>query len=259
MYVKALKGVVKSVHDETRDYVLENYTPPKVRQDSSGRRKGLDLKGVSVRWVKEARNKVGTHFDRMSGDVKKRNATQFQQLIPISTHDMGVDAMIGAAREWNLSLISNASEEYIDQVEAVLDKAFTEGLRVEELLELLIERASVSESRAELIARDQTLKLNGQITKTRCQNAGIDRYTWSTSQDDRVRPSHEELEGLDFDFSDPPDVGNPGDDFQCRCVAVPIVPDYSGDDEDEDTTHGESSHESEQDYINSVESPGQGS
>jgi SPP1 gp7 family putative phage head morphogenesis protein len=74
-----------------------------------------------------------------------------------------------------------------------------------------------------LIARDQTLKLNSAITKDRHIAAGISEYTWSTSLDDRVRPEHEALEGTKHSWDAPPEPGHPGEDFQCRCVAIPVI------------------------------------
>ena len=81
----------------------------------------------------------------------------------------------------------------------------------------------MSESRAELIARDQTLKLNGAITKARQTSAGVNSYTWNTSHDDRVRESHAALDGQIISWDAPPEAGHPGEDFQCRCVPIPVI------------------------------------
>ncbi len=65
--------------------------------------------------------------------------------------------------------------------------------------------------------------------------AGITQYTWSTSKDERVRPSHAELEGEQFSYDDPPEVdgepANPGEPILCRCVPLPVL-DLGDDDED---------------------------
>jgi SPP1 gp7 family putative phage head morphogenesis protein len=99
----------------------------------------------------------------------------------------------------------------------------------------------VSKSRADLIARDQVLKLNSQITRTRQTSAGIKRYTWTTSGDERVRGNpnglypdsdrdHWSLDGRTFSWDAPPvvnpktgETAHPGEDFQCRCVATPVL------------------------------------
>ena len=111
-----------------------------------------------------------------------------------------------------------------DFVVEIFEAPDVNGMRVEELQRKLEERGDISESRAELVARDQTLKLNGAITQIRQENAGIDAYTWSTSLDERVREEHVALEGQTFSWASPPAVGHPGEDYQCRCVAIPVIP-----------------------------------
>ena len=56
------------------------------------------------------------------------------------------------------------------------------------------------------------------------KQAGItDQYIWRTRCDERVRPSHRINDGRIFSWSDPPATGHPGDDYNCRCEAVPFV------------------------------------
>jgi SPP1 gp7 family putative phage head morphogenesis protein len=117
------------------------------------------------------------------------------------------------------------------EVREVITGPLREGIRVEEVRERIQERLGVVRSRAELIARDQTLKLYGQIQEARQTAAGIEEYTWSTSDDERVRSRHQELEGTTQRWDSPPIVdrktgrrAHPGNDFQCRCAAIPILP-----------------------------------
>ena len=64
----------------------------------------------------------------------------------------------------------------------------------------------------------------------RYEDVGIRRYMWSTSGDVRVRHDHKELNGKIFYFDNPPITdkatgarNNPGEDFGCRCVAIPVM------------------------------------
>ena len=143
----------------------------------------------------------------------------------------GLADRIDDFRERNIGLIRTDLTGTLDEVSALVEDAHRTGMRVEALAGSIAERFSVSDSRAELIARDQVLKLNAQISQTRLRAVGVERYTWSASRDDRVRPDHEELDGQEFSFDDPPitckrtgETNNPGEDFQCRCVAIPILP-----------------------------------
>ena len=74
------------------------------------------------------------------------------------------------------------------------------------------------------IVRDQTSKTVAGLTEIRQRQLGIDGYEWLTSQDERVRPSHIANSGRFFLWSKPPPgTGPPGEDIQCRCVAIPVV------------------------------------
>jgi len=140
----------------------------------------------------------------------------------------------------NVRLITSIPGELLSQVEQVLREDFPKGLRVEVIQSHLEERFSVAESRARLIARDQVGKLNAGLTEARNRSLGVTRYTWQTSGDERVRGNpdglwpkglHYELNGQVFSYSDPPitnedgDRNNPGEDYQCRCNAVPVLED----------------------------------
>lgn len=173
----------------------------------------LDLEGVEPDMIRVAKR------------VSDHQRAYHRKLIGISlTEDIRVGPAMIAFRERNIRLITSLGEDTVDQVRGILADAESTGLRVEDLAEQIRERFDVARSRAELIARDQTLKLHGQVTKIRQENAGIVSYTWSTSRDGRVRESHEALEGEEFSWNSPPEPGHPGDDYQCRCVAIPVLP-----------------------------------
>ena len=47
---------------------------------------------------------------------------------------------------------------------------------------------------------------------------------FGTSEDERVRPTHQNNNGETYSWDNPPfETGNPGDDIQCRCTAEPVV------------------------------------
>ncbi len=46
-------------------------------------------------------------------------------------------------------------------------------------------------------------------------------YVWRTRSDDKVRSSHAANNGKIFAYDNPPETGNPGDDYGCRCIAEP--------------------------------------
>jgi SPP1 gp7 family putative phage head morphogenesis protein len=131
-------------------------------------------------------------------------------------------------RSWvseNVKKIRSLRGEVIDACAKDIDAAFRSGLRHEELAKrwrekgLPVEFGTV-EGRARVIARDQIASLNGRLTEERQRNVGIERYTWQASGDERVRDSHEALDGTVRSWDDSP---RPGEETLCRCVAIAFV------------------------------------
>lgn len=123
----------------------------------------------------------------------------------------------------NVELVTSIDTRYLADVAGLVDIAARDGRAWPWLARSLDERFGVSRTRAQLIARDQLGKLSGQLTQVRHLELGLDSYQWMTSADERVRRSHERLEGRIFRWDAPPPVGHPGEDFQCRCTSRAVV------------------------------------
>lgn len=131
------------------------------------------------------------------------------------------DAVANFTRE-NVGLIRSIPEQFFADLEKTLSKEIADGARWEDLAAGVEERYNVSESRAELIARDQVSKFNGDLNRTRQQELGIDRFIWRTMGDERVREEHVDYNGQSYTWEDAPE-GGPGEPVQCRCYADPDV------------------------------------
>lgn len=130
----------------------------------------------------------------------------------------------------NVNLITSLKDGTLDNVEKKVFTAFRQGTRAEDLAldirKYIDPDVGNVGARADLIARDQIAKLNGQLTYLRQTDLGINRYTWRTMGDERVRDSHAVKDGNIYSWDDPPaDTGHPGEDFQCRCYAEPVLSD----------------------------------
>lgn len=161
---------------------------------------------------------------RQAKKVSEKGAEDMKRLVGIDPRiDPGVGPTLDSFVIENVRLITKMADEQHEEIKKILDQNL--GLRVEELADVLEERFGVSESRAMLIARDQTLKLASDVTRIRQTNAGIDSYVWTTSGDERVRDEHADLDGDVFTWAaGHPTEGHPGQTFQCRCTAYPVVP-----------------------------------
>lgn len=164
------------------------------------------------------------HLEAFAGQVSKFN----KRVVGVPVSSLGSPA--DSFRDTNLQLIRKLDAEQVAQLREILEDAERNATRVETLRAQIQERLEVTKSHADLIARDQTMKLNGDLTKYRQQGAGITQYEWSTSNDERVRPGHADLDGTIQSWDLPPvtndktgDRNHPGQDIQCRCVAVPYL------------------------------------
>jgi SPP1 gp7 family putative phage head morphogenesis protein len=229
-YVRDLLHIIRQVHAGVRKMVereVLGLLEPETRHDAAKSTPPIAprILGPTLAYTRRA---VGPAFDRMAGDVDKDNKEGLALLGIQPGMTPGLNARISQAREDNIRLVANAGRAYAEDVDRIFSDPKNLGKRVEVLRDMLLERGNVSESRAMLIARDQTLKTNAMVSHWRMQSAGVDRYTWSTSQDERVRPMHAALEGQAFAFDDPPvtneegEENNPGEDFQCRCIGIPL-------------------------------------
>ena len=123
----------------------------------------------------------------------------------------------------NVKLIQGLAAKQTARVEEVIQKASEQGLRFEAIAADVQKATGKSLTEAKLIARDQSLSINGQLTKQRHKQLGIHKYEWSTSNDSRVRDNHQELGGKVFDWESPPqgggtgpnDYGHPGSGILC--------------------------------------------
>ena len=135
----------------------------------------------------------------------------------------------------NIQLIKSIRTQYLDKVQNAVMQAMVQGTLNKDLAEQLKKLGEDVESRAMLIARDQSSKLNAALTRARHEEVGIKKYMWSTSGDERVRESHVEKDGQIFEYTNPPaDTGHPGHDVNCRCVQIPVLDDIVKPESSED-------------------------
>lgn len=166
-----------------------------------------------------------SHLERLTGEVATRTERRAQQevarLVPrLTLRSQIPGGDLGIVLKWrrdNVDLVRSLFQRQTTQLEYVLNN--NEFLRVEDLADRIQQVLGVTEDKADLLARDQTLRLSSQVTIAKQQAAGVSKFIWSTSGDERVRESHEELDGQTFSFDDPPVVDGeailPGQAYGC--------------------------------------------
>lgn len=142
------------------------------------------------------------------------------------------------AREYteNMRLyIKDFTEKEIVKLRKRVQESALKGGRHEELVDEIQSSFSVSRNKAKFLARQETSLLMTKFKQDRYEDAGVNYYIWKTvagSKNHPVRPWHKALENKKFKWSDPPITtkpgepirkNNPGQDYNCRCYAIPVV------------------------------------
>jgi SPP1 gp7 family putative phage head morphogenesis protein len=236
-YRKAIKGVVREVLARVSAVLtpaLDQFAfHPEERADASDVEVFSRLRRAAKPNTAKVRKVATTVARRVDTHVE----TEFERVgIKLTEAATEIAKLTAGWIKENTDLITSLLGDEIDTISSLLED--NQNRTVDALKDRIQERFDVTESKADLLARDQALKLNSQITQARQTAAGIEEYIWTTSGDERVRETHAELDGQKFRWDDPPitndngDRNNPGEDYQCRCTAFPVLPETSDDDEE---------------------------
>lgn len=143
-------------------------------------------------------------------------------------------------RRWvdeNIRMIKSIPMETLGAMRETIRQGFIHGMTITDIQKQIQKEYSVTRHKAQMLARDQIATLNAQVSKLQQQDAGCTKYRWSSSKDSRVRDCHKALDGKIFSWDDPPEMWyetkkagrvytgrrcHPGEDFLCRCCAIPV-------------------------------------
>lgn len=140
--------------------------------------------------------------------------------------------------EWKAQqsrLVDSIVNTYIEKLQIIVSNAVQRGTAMSEVKEEIKVLLNTTDKRAKFIARNEVGNLNGIITMRRQVDCGISVYQWSSSHDERVRPSHAEMDGKYFYWNSdkvgeingikvyPAPKYHPCMDYNCRCVALPVI------------------------------------
>lgn len=132
----------------------------------------------------------------------------------------------------NLKLhIKGWADDEILKLRKKVQENYKTGVRYEDLAkDIMKRRDGMSPAKALFIARQETRLLSSMIQEQKFTKGGLQKYVWTVRKDSKVRHDHEDLNGKIFRWDDPPVVdqdtgrrGNPGQDYNCRCYALPVI------------------------------------
>lgn len=173
------------------------------------------------------KEQLDTVFSNLDVQFKKTTAADIA-ITPQFTDAMRKELM----EKYNTNMdlyIKNWQEEAIIRLRTKVEDSMIKGFRAEQLEKIIMNEFGVTKKKAKFLALQETSLLTSKYREERYKSAGVKKYRWSTSRDQRVRDRHKELHGQIFDWDNPPitdNLGNrnhPGEDYGCRCVPIPII------------------------------------
>lgn len=136
----------------------------------------------------------------------------------------------------NSKLIKTVPHKMAERFSKLSQQRWTEGVRPSAITkEILAEATNLREFEARRIARTESAKASTALVQSRAEAMNLDFYIWRTARDgDRVRESHQIMEGVICRWSDPPNperlagvrsynAYHAGGIFNCRCIALPVI------------------------------------
>lgn len=151
--------------------------------------------------------------------------------IKLPAHASNVQAAIAAAQAEQVDLIKTLPRTAAEKAQEMAEKAALEtGDRSDKLIaQLQGLEPGYPEFAARRLARTEIAKSQSLLVEAQAKDAGVTHYVWCTMDDEAVRDSHKKLDGQIFRFDDLSDKDGdgcpaPGQIYNCRCYARPLLP-----------------------------------
>ena len=252
-YNRDLLSLTKQLRELIKGYLLPEIPSmiyeTKIKTPNDRQDDFLDrLKSIIIFIRSAMQNKVEqtiTKAESVSTQVSNYNRVQFQKVnesvfgINLFVDEPWLSDQLNLFASQNAKLITSLPEQELERVSGIVERGLQEGKTYTDVQAEIKKTFGISDRKARLIARDQTAKLNGSLTRLRQESIGVKEYRWQTSGDERVRNSHAVLDGKLCKWDDPTvyldekdgkwkkrsSIGaeklHPRRASNCRCEAIP--------------------------------------
>jgi SPP1 gp7 family putative phage head morphogenesis protein len=240
-YYRVLRAVVRRLKSATNNNIpMLAYS---LRQDDDSTVTDAFVQAILAELLKsmtveEAISELELILAGVSSVVDANVISAFAEAVSVDVF-LNDSALLDTVKaEWKAQqgrLVDSIVNTYIEKLQIIVSNAVQRGTAMSEVKEEIKVLLNTTEKRAKFIARNEVGNLNGIITMRRQVDCGIGVYQWSSSHDERVRPSHAEMDGKYFYWNSdkvgeingikvyPAPKYHPCMDYNCRCVALPVI------------------------------------
>lgn len=143
------------------------------------------------------------------------------------------DALNASVAE-NVALIKSIPQRYLGQTEGIVTRSYAAGRDLQSMVKAIRALYPKAAGSAELIARDQSNKLNSTVENARRVELGIEQAIWMHSGGGKhPRKEHQKANGRIYNIREGCPIKNekgqleyiqPGQKINCRCVSRSVLP-----------------------------------
>lgn len=236
-YKAILLSMIADMRNDYAKYIQANYRTafdaPSDKWRSFFEMYGRKWQQLFDRTAEQIAQFLVRQLDRYSSASVKKSLQQMSEQITIPFEpSQGLQDKIKDAISANVALIKSIPQEYHKRIEtAVMAAVSTGGKDAKTVIDEVSAIGRSTDSRAKLIADDQTRKVTSLLNSERMKEAGVKQFQWvHSSGSAEPRPLHVEYDRQIFDLDDPPVIdertgerGMPGYLINCRCKAIPVL------------------------------------
>lgn len=249
----------KKYTDKAYSFMEQRMPPPAPRTDGIETEFTLFLKGLEDEIMSDFTYGInlGPYMNKILEFMlrfKEEEIAEYMKLLTGRPFYATTEWWDETKRAWLDTLsrsITKNINNYADTLKEKVFEAFRQGKSRDYILNVIKGiNSSISDTRANFLARDLVGKLNGEVERNLQLSIGIDEYFWQTIRDELVRgrpggvyasaiPSHWVMESLVCQWNNPGVVSfdygrtwvprntqmpykHPGEDWQCRCSGSPF-------------------------------------
>ena len=186
-YLKNLLGILKRISNDVIEQVVPNLPAPQGVMDAAQVDVNELLARIRTAWNSPVFDTLAAQY--ASAFVRQIALFNDRNFALNIYQDETLRRVLQMATQQNVQLIKSIASQHLNAVADIVFQNMMQGVRSKQIIDA-IQSYGVTRSRAALIARDQTAKVQSAVNRARQEAAGFKYFRWSTSNDERVRPSH---------------------------------------------------------------------